>query len=150
MDVDGTLTDGKIYMGEQGEVFKAFSVKDGLGIGLLLPRHGILPVIITGRKSVILTNRCREMNINEIHQGIDDKSETLRAVAEKYNCDFSQIAYIGDDENDYECMEMCGVKGCPADSAESIKLLSDYVCLSNGGEGAVREFVEWLIGTVLD
>ena len=69
MDVDGTLTDGKIYMGEEGELFKAFQVKDGLGIKLLR-LHKILPVIITGRCSGILMNRCRELGITEVYQDV--------------------------------------------------------------------------------
>ena len=69
MDVDGTLTDGKIYMGSNGEVMKAFNIKDGCGIAMVLPKYGITPVIITARESKILENRCKELNITELHQG---------------------------------------------------------------------------------
>jgi len=77
MDVDGTLTDGKIYMGENGEVCKAFNIKDGYGICHLLPAIGAKPIIITGRKSKILENRCRELGITELHQGIEHKKDLL-------------------------------------------------------------------------
>ena len=83
MDVDGTLTDGKIYMGPQGEVCKAFNIKDGLGINQLI-QNGILPVIITGRKSTIVENRAKELMITEIYQGVEDKATVLRQVARKY------------------------------------------------------------------
>ena len=80
MDVDGTLTDGKIYMGSDGEVFKAFDVKDGYAIAHL-HEVGIIPVIITGRKSKIVENRAKELNIKEVYQGVSDKVEKLKEVA---------------------------------------------------------------------
>ena len=84
MDVDGTLTDGKIYMGENGEVMKSFDVKDGLGIKLLIAQN-IIPAIITGRRSLIVENRCREIGITEIHQGVKKKDTVLRALMDKYH-----------------------------------------------------------------
>jgi 3-deoxy-D-manno-octulosonate 8-phosphate phosphatase (KDO 8-P phosphatase) len=144
MDVDGTLTDGKIYIGSQGEIMKAFNVKDGLGISKLY-NNGIIPVIITGRNSKIVEWRAKELNITEIHQGVHNKVEKLKQVAEKYKCDLSEIAYIGDDENDLECMSLCGLKGCPADAASSVIKESDFVSQRNGGTGAVREFIEYLL-----
>ena len=87
MDVDGTLTDGKIYMGKDGEVFKAFDIKDGCGILLLLPQLHIVPAIITARKSKIVKNRCDELNISELYQGSKDKLKTLnRFVSVRCNC----------------------------------------------------------------
>ena len=78
MDVDGTLTDGHIYMGPDGEVMKAFDVKDGYGIAHILPRYGIIPVIITGRRSQIVERRCAELGITELYQGVGDKLERLK------------------------------------------------------------------------
>ena len=80
MDVDGTLTDGKIYMGAEGEMMKAFDVKDGYGIAHILPRLGITPVIITGRRSGIVERRCAELGITELYQGVRDKLEKLREL----------------------------------------------------------------------
>jgi len=144
MDVDGTLTDGKIYVGTQDEIMKAFNVKDGLGITKLQVK-GIVPVIITGRNSEIIANRAKELNITEVYQRIHDKVKKLKQVAGKYECDFNEIAYIGDDENDLECMKLCGIKGCPADAADVVKGIADFVCKRNGGNGAVREFIEYLM-----
>lgn len=144
MDVDGTLTDGKIYIGSQGEIMKAFNVKDGLGIAKLNSK-GIITVIITGRSSVIVTQRAKELNITEVIQGVHDKVKILRQVAEKYKCNLNEIAYIGDDENDLECMKICGVKGCPADADNEVKKIADYVCNCSGGDGAVREFISYLL-----
>ena len=86
MDVDGTLTDGKIYMGKKGEIMKAFDVKDGYGIAHILPKLGIVPAIITGRKSQIVANRAAELGITEVFQGVSDKPETLKRITEKYKC----------------------------------------------------------------
>ena len=143
-DVDGTLTDGKIYVGTQGEIMKAFNVKDGLGITKLHIK-GIVPVFITGRNSEIITNRAKELNITEVHQGIHDKVKKLKQISGKYECDFDEIAYIGDDENDLECMKLCGIKGCPADAVNDVKKVVNFVSKRNGGDGAVREFIEYLL-----
>ena len=142
MDVDGTLTDGKIYMGENGEVMKAFNVKDGYAIAHMLPEMGIIPVIITGRKSKIVENRAKELGITELYQGVGDKLAQLKIVAEKYNAAPEEIAYIGDDLNDLECIEFCGVTACPVDVVEKVKKTVNLVCNKKAGEGAVRDFIE--------
>lgn len=145
MDVDGTLTDGKIYMSNDGEAMKAFNVKDGCGIHDIAIPAGIDPVIITGRTSKILENRCKEIGIRNIYQGISNKMEKLRAITE----DFTSVAYIGDDINDLTCMilikEVGGIVGCPRDAVKEVIALADYVAEHNGGDGAVRDFIEWLV-----
>lgn len=145
MDVDGTLTDGKIYMGAHGEMMKAFNIKDGCGIHDIAIPGGIIPVIITGRTSEIVKKRCGELGIQQVYQGIKNKIEQLNCIAD----DLSQVAYIGDDINDLSCMipvkEAGGVVGCPADEVERVKEISDFVALHNGGDGAVRDFIEWII-----
>ena len=145
MDVDGTLTDGKIYMGAHGEMMKAFNIKDGCGIHDIAIPGGIIPVIITGRTSEIVKKRCGELGIQKVYQGIKNKIEQLNSIAD----DLSQVAYIGDDINDLSCMipvkEAGGVVGCPADAVERVKEISDFVALHNGGDGAVRDFIEWII-----
>lgn len=145
MDVDGTLTDGKIYMGNDGEMMKAFSIKDGYGIHDIAMKAGIIPVIITGRTSQIVLNRCNELGIKEIHQGISNKIEKLLS----FTTDLSKVAYIGDDLNDLSCMipvkEAGGVVGCPHDAVRKVIELADFVTEHNGGDGAVRDFIEWLV-----
>jgi len=145
MDVDGTLTDGKINMGPSGEVFKAFDIKDGYAINEMLPAHGIVPAIITGRSSSIVENRARELHIDELYQGKHDKLDTLRHLMQKYGCSRENVAYIGDDILDIECMRECGLVGCPADACQQVKEIAHYVCKSGGGNGAVREFIEFII-----
>lgn len=149
MDVDGTLTDGKIYMGNNGEVCKAFSIKDGCGIHDLLIPAKIKPVIITGRYSQILENRCKELGITELYQGITDKIQILNNILKEKGLSYNNVAYIGDDINDLECMKIIrdagGIVGCPADSAGEIINLGGFISRKNGGDGAVREFIEYLV-----
>lgn len=145
MDVDGTLTDGKIYMGNDGEIMKAFNIKDGCGIHDIAIPAGIVPVIITGRSSKILENRCKELGIENLYQGIRNKIEKLLTIT----TDFSTVAYIGDDINDLSCMEPVktagGLVGCPADAVKKVVDIADFVSTRNGGNGAVREFIEWVL-----
>lgn len=144
MDVDGTLTDGKIYIGENGEVMKAFNVKDGYGI-VMAKKQGILPVIITGRKSKIVEERCKELGIEELYQGIHDKVEVLKEVAERYKILLEEIAYIGDDLNDLDCIKICGLTAAPNDAIYDVVKLVNYTCKCNGGNGAVREFIDYIL-----
>ena len=151
MDVDGTLTDGKIYMSAQGELFKAFAIRDGYGMHDLLPKAGITPVIITGRKSQIVVKRCQELGIQQVYQGCADKAEKLNEIARLFglitdkNGVYSEIAYIGDDLNDLPCIKICGLTGCPANAIEELKETVQFVSAQNGGNGAVREFIEWIL-----
>lgn len=147
MDVDGTLTDGKVYMGPTGEAVKRFDIKDGHGVIHILPKLGITPVIITGRKSEILLRRCEEMHITEIHQNIADKKVVMKEVMEKYGVTKEQVAYIGDDINDLDCMAMSGLTACPSDATASVLAVVDYKCNATGGNGAVREFIDYLAKT---
>lgn len=145
MDVDGTLTDGKINMGPNGEVFKAFNIKDGYAINEMLPAHGIVPAIITGRTSQIVENRARELHITELYQGQHDKLESLKALMKKHDCTKENVAYIGDDILDIVCMKECDVVGCPADACQQVKELAQFVSPNKGGDGAVRDFIEYII-----
>lgn len=147
MDVDGTLTDGKIYMGTDGETMKAFSIKDGMVINYILKPADITPVIITARNSSIVQHRCDELGITEVYQGKLDKLATLKEIVGA-DC-LGSCAYFGDDTLDLKCMnpikEAGGIAACPADAVKEVKAASDYVCVSKAGEGALREFAEWLV-----
>ena len=149
MDVDGTLTDGKIYMGVDGEVMKAFDIKDGYGIHDLLPKAGIKPVIITGRTSKIVENRCIELDIETFYQGVSDKIQKLNQFLQERGGKLCEVAYAGDDLNDLPCMlkvkENGGLIGVPANAHKEVKVHADFVSSEKGGEGAVREIIEWLI-----
>lgn len=145
MDVDGTMTDGKIYMGSSGEMFKAFDIKDGYGIHEILPAYGMEAAIMTGRTSEIVENRGRELEIKYILQNVKSKGKELFELADKLQCCVEEIAYIGDDIIDIDAMRLCGLKGCPSDAVDEVKKICDYVSDKKGGEGAVRDFIEWIV-----
>ena len=157
MDVDGTLTDGMLHIGENGELFKSFSCKDGYGIHHILPALGIVPVIITGRNSLMLKKRCEEIGITELYQGIWDKPGTLNEVLKAYSgCDgiaydYRNVAFIGDDLNDLDIMSLVGEGGgltaCPADAVKEIYELAMFKASKEGGRGAVREFIDYIRDT---
>lgn len=144
MDVDGTLTDGRIYIGAQGEIMKAFDARDGYAIAHILPQLGITSAIITGRFSSIVEHRAKELEIMELYQGVSDKLATLRAVVEKFGVSADEVAYIGDDLNDIDCIRYCGVTACPADAVSEVIDAVDYLCHHDGGRGAVREFIDYI------
>ena len=155
MDVDGTLTDGKIYMGQDGELFKAFDIKDGYGVKCLLPDANIIPIVITARNSRIVENRCHEMGVTELYQGKMDKYRTLLQILEKYSeldkteYTLANVAYVGDDLLDLQCMkpikEAGGFVACPNDAVDEVKDIVNYVAFKNAGSGAVREIIEKII-----
>ena len=154
MDVDGTLTDGKIYMGVDGECLKAFDIKDGYALHTLLKENGIIPVIITARKSPMVELRCKELGVTEIHQGVMNKQGCLKSIIEKYSSedhqyDLSNVAYIGDDLLDLQCMNLIkeagGIAGCPSNAAKEVIAVCDFISQYKGGKGAVRDFVEYLM-----
>lgn len=145
MDVDGTLTDGKIYLTNSGEEMKAFHVKDGYAIHDILKRKKIKTAIITGRKSRLVEMRAKELEIDFCLQGVTVKLEKLTDLMNELGISSREIAYIGDDIPDLECINVCGYTGCPCDAVQEIRNAVDYVCEAAGGEGAIREFAEWCI-----
>ena len=149
MDVDGTLTDGRIYMGANGEMMKVFDIKDGYGIHDMLIPSDVTPVIITGRKSKILENRCGELGITDLYQEVKDKVSKLEAFLSDHNATMSEVAYIGDDLNDIDCMKAIkdggGITGCPSNAIREVKNMVDFKSSAKGGEGAVRDFIEYIL-----
>lgn len=147
MDVDGTLTDGKIYMGNNGECMKAFSVKDGYVINYILKPAEIEPIIITARSSDIVKKRCEELGIEKLYQGKCDKFSALLEIIDE--SELKYCAYFGDDILDLKCMlpikDAGGIIACPADAVKEVKAHCDFVCLNKAGEGALREFAEWMM-----
>ena len=157
IDVDGTLTDGKIYIGDAGEAVKAFQVKDGYAIKNILSQYNIKPIILTARTSNIVANRCRELGITECYQGVGEKAEYLKQIFMNmgdYNSSLGNCAYIGDDIPDLQCMldikAAGGIVACPFDAAREIRNISNYVCKCKAGDGAVREFIELLTTMQID
>lgn len=144
LDVDGTLTDGKLYISNSGEEMKAFNVKDGLAITKALAL-GKEVAIITGKTSNIVSLRAKELGIKEVHQGIKNKIVVLDEILKKYNITYENVAYMGDDLIDLEVMKKSKLSGAPKDSVAEILEIADFISTKNGGEGAVREFIEYIL-----
>ncbi|MGB9893850.1 MAG: KdsC family phosphatase [Candidatus Saccharicenans sp.] len=144
MDVDGTLTDGTIYLMPDGQEIKGYHVHDGLGI-FLARLAGLKIGLITGKISAALEKRSQRLGVDELHQGVLDKKKVLLEIAERHYLDLSQIAYIGDDLGDLEIMEAVGLPAAVADAHPAVKKVARYVCRKRGGRGAVREFIEFIL-----
>lgn len=143
-DSDGVLTDGGMYYGESGEELKKFQAKDGMGFQLLREK-GILTGIITGEKNGLIQRRAEKLRVNELFMGVSDKLSVVRQIAEKYHLQLSEIAFVGDDVNDLECMGACGFSACPSDAVGEVQRAADYICLKKGGKGAFREVAERIL-----
>ncbi len=144
MDVDGTLTDGTLIVLPDGEEVKSYNVKDGLGI-LLAHLAGIKTGIITGKTSRALETRAARLGIGELHQGILDKKRVLEGILEKHGLNVAEVAYIGDDLGDLEVIKSVGFAAAVADAHPLVKQNSHFICRQEGGKGAVREFIEFIL-----
>ena len=145
LDVDGCLTDGKIIYSSDGAESKNFNVKDGLAIATWI-RMGNQVAIITGRQSDIVKRRADELGIQHLFQGIKDKDRVLRELVESLGLKFYEVGAIGDDLNDYNMLKMVGRSFTPRDGVKEIKEIVKSVLTRNGGDGAVREMIDTLVG----
>jgi 3-deoxy-D-manno-octulosonate 8-phosphate phosphatase (KDO 8-P phosphatase) len=144
LDIDGTLTDGRIVISAKGELAKSFSVHDGQGMRLLID-NGISVAFITARKSRIVTARARELGIEHVLQGVKDKASALRKLAESLSLDPNQTAFMGDDLPDLPAMAVSGLPACVANAAPELKARAIWQSTRDGGDGAVREFAEFIL-----
>lgn len=144
LDVDGTLTDGTIFIGQEGEAMKGFSVHDGFGL-TLLREAGLRLAIVTGRKSRIVEARAAELRIDTVMQGVPDKGAALRELAARFELPTAAIACIGDDWPDLPAFAVAGLAAAPAGAAAPVLAAAHWVSSLPAGRGAVREFVEWLL-----
>jgi len=144
LDVDGVLTDGRLYYGARGEAFKAFHVRDGYGIKQVAAA-GITVAIISGRKSAAVTLRARELGIRHVTQGANDKLAALEKLARARSVAFEQCACVGDDTPDAPMLQVAGVAIAVADAHADALAVADLVTTRAGGHGAVREVCDWLL-----
>jgi 3-deoxy-D-manno-octulosonate 8-phosphate phosphatase (KDO 8-P phosphatase) len=143
-DVDGCLTDGRIYIGESGETVKAFSTLDGHGIKLLA-RAGITPVVITGRDTPAVRRRCADLGIVHALYGIHDKLTAAEQVLQTLALDWHALAVIGDDWPDLPLMVRAAVACAPAQAHAEVRAAAHHVTATPGGQGAAREFCDLLL-----
>jgi 3-deoxy-D-manno-octulosonate 8-phosphate phosphatase (KDO 8-P phosphatase) len=144
LDVDGTLTDGTLFIGPTGEAMKGFSVHDGFGL-TLLRESGIRLAIVTGRGSAIVEARAAELQFDAVMQRVRDKAAAVRELAARFGCTPAEVAYMGDDWPDLPAMAAAGLAAAPADASAPVLEQAHWVSSRPAGRGAVREFAEWLL-----
>ncbi len=144
MDVDGVLTDGGIYYGDSGIELKRFNVHDGMGV-TLLRRAGVVPFIITARRSAATARRAGELGITEAHQGVKDKLRCLEEIASRYSVGLERIAFVGDDISDLEVLMRVGLPIAVGNAVDEVRRVAKFVTARSGGDGAVREACEHVL-----
>jgi 3-deoxy-D-manno-octulosonate 8-phosphate phosphatase (KDO 8-P phosphatase) len=144
LDVDGVLTDGRLFYGPKGEALKAFHVRDGHGIKQVAAA-GITVAIISGRKSAAVATRARELGIKHVTQGATDKLAALTRLAKKLSVALEHCACLGDDTPDAPILEVAGLGIAVADAHADALAVADLVTTRPGGHGAVREVCDWLL-----
>lgn len=143
-DVDGVLTDGRIYIGEQGETVKAFATLDGHGLKLLR-QGGIAPLVITGRDSPAVRRRVADLGLQHAVYGAHDKLAAAEALLAQLQLDWSEVAAIGDDWPDLPLLLRAGFACAPANAHVEVKAAAHHVTSAGGGHGAAREFCDLLL-----
>lgn len=143
-DVDGVLTDGSLYYTDTGAEMKAFNTLDGQGLKML-QRAGIRLAIITGRKSGCVEHRAKNLGIDLLYQGVEDKREVMSTLLGELRLTFAEAGYMGDDVVDLPVMRACGFSAAPANAHELVKRHASYICQHKGGKGAAREVCEYLL-----
>ncbi len=144
VDVDGVLTDGTLLVADSGEEFKAFHVRDGLGINLAISA-GITIAFLSGRYSQAVANRAKELRVEEVYQGVANKLAVYESLLKKYSLKDKQVCYIGDDLSDIPPLKRAGASYAVADAAEEVKRAAKRVTKNQGGKGAVREVIDSLL-----
>ncbi len=143
-DVDGTLTDGRIHIGPEGEAMKSFYVRDGLGLSLLR-RAGLHCALVTARESAIVARRAAELGIDDVMQGVARKGEALARLAQRAGVETARVAYMGDDWPDLPAMRRAGLAAAPAGAPPEILERAHWISRRPAGAGAVRDFCEFIL-----
>ena len=144
LDVDGVMTDGRFTINDRGEETKAFNVKDGLGLKMLM-FSGLEVVMVTGRRSQALAHRSKELGIEEVYQGVKDKNTVCQQLKKAKDLKKEQVCSLGDDIPDLAMFTESGLRIAVADAVEEVREAADFITKSNGGLGAVREACELLL-----
>ena len=143
-DVDGVLTDGKLYLGRDDEEFRAFYVRDGLAIKMA-QAVGLRFGIVSGRDSPLVERRARELEIEIVRQGVHAKGECFEAIAAETGLGADEIGFVGDDLIDVPALRRAGLAACPADACKETLKFAHYRCAAGGGHGAAREVIDLVL-----
>ena len=141
-DVDGTLTDAGVYITENGDEFKKFNARDGMGMKILLSKGIEGGIISASHASKMVEKRAKMLGVRYCYVGMDPKSVVLEKWRKELGLMYSEIAFLGDDINDKGVMEEAGISACPSDAVDKIIEIADIVLEKKGGEGCFREFVD--------
>ena len=144
LDVDGVLTDGRLWYGPDGESLKVFDVRDGHGIKNLIAA-GIGVAVISGRRSGAVTARMRELGVSDVAQGVKDKARALAELLKRNAIEAKRVACLVDDTPDLGLMAAVGLPAAVADAHPEVLAAAQHVTRARGGRGAVREFCDWLV-----
>jgi 3-deoxy-D-manno-octulosonate 8-phosphate phosphatase (KDO 8-P phosphatase) len=144
LDVDGVLTDGGLYYGPSGEEVKRFHVHDGLAIAAAR-RAALAIAVISGRASAAVARRMADLGISEVHQGIEHKSHALDALVARLGLEMQDVAAMGDDLSDLPLLRRVGLALAPVNAVPEVRRVAHWVSKRRGGDGAVREAIEWLL-----
>lgn len=145
-DCDGCLTDGGMYYSENGDELKRFNALDGMGFRLLREK-GILIGVITGEKKELNRRRSKKLNLDILEQGVQDKLCMVEKLCQKYDISLQNVAYIGDDINDLDVIKAVGFGCSVPNGIEEVKKAAMYVTKRWGGQGAVREVIDKVLGS---
>jgi len=145
LDVDGTMTDGRLYYGKEGEAFKAFDVRDGHGLRLLAVYGGVKLAVLTGRRAELVQQRCRELSIDHVVGGSRAKGEAIERIAAELSVPLDQTAFMGDDVNDLPALRKVALSCAPRDAAPEVLEEVHWVSRRPAGRGAVRDLCELLL-----
>lgn len=143
-DVDGVWTDGSFYYSREGDDYRRFTTKDSFGISLCR-LAGIMVLIVSTEKNEMVAKRMKKLNIRHVKQGISNKLKAITDFCSRHDILLSEVAYIGDDMNDFHVLGKAGLFACPADAYPAIKEKAGLVLQTRGGAGVFREFVETLL-----
>ncbi len=143
-DVDGVMTNGDVTYDENGVEYKTFNVKDGHGL-VRMAQSGFITAIITARNNGTVAHRAKNLNITELYQGQKYKLPALEELRLKYNLEYDNISYMGDDLPDLCILEKVGLKCCPNDAVDEVKDVCNFISSKNGGKGAVRELTDFIL-----
>jgi 3-deoxy-D-manno-octulosonate 8-phosphate phosphatase (KDO 8-P phosphatase) len=144
LDVDGTLTDGRLYYDAQGEAMKAFDVRDGHGLRLL-SLAGVKLAVLTGRRADLVQQRCKELSIAYVAGSSRDKGQGIEQLCKDAGVSLAETAFMGDDVNDLPALRKAELSCAPRDAAKEVLEEVDWISARDGGRGAVRELCELLL-----
>jgi 3-deoxy-D-manno-octulosonate 8-phosphate phosphatase (KDO 8-P phosphatase) len=144
LDVDGVLTDGRLFFGATGETLKVFHVRDGAGL-VAAQRAGIVAAIISGRRSDAVERRAAELQVRHVRQGVSDKGRELDALMSQIGVSRDETACVGDDTPDVPMLRKSGLAIAVADAHADVKAVADWITTRKGGRGAVREICDLLL-----